>query len=52
MAHSKPKRRWLATVSDSTYCIHAISWYLARQEAAVVTRRDPDDIAVRLAPVA
>lgn len=52
MAHSKPERRWLATVPGATYCVHAISWYLARQEAAIVAQRDPDDITVRPAPVA
>ncbi len=59
---SKPLHRWEAsTYSPGVGCVHpdfrmctlpAISWFLARQQAAVQLHADPDDITVRLAPVA
>lgn len=49
---TKPSRRWIATHDDGALVrdrveVHAISWYLARQQAAIILRVDPDEIAVR-----
>ncbi len=49
MTPAKPQRRWLAHHRDGcvTVCVHAATWFLARQAAAVLLRADPDEIDVR-----
>ncbi len=57
MTPRKPVRRWEALVPPplvhaASATVAAISWFLARQAAAVELHADPADITVRLAPEA